>query len=170
MSKKGVMSLHSSFMCAVHAQFQAVLNPREIFFRRSQAIILWVCIVDTFDIGELFLPPSFFMLVWRSWEMRGRSFRFLSLSINTRQDQFSWEKSNNQKDNKFSLRKRNKQRKIKSIPSFSQEKKVTNDHHFDSKQKNEVSVVICGQLGISPFSKKEIDEKREVGNPLECDN
>ena len=133
-AKKGVMSLHSSFMCAVHAQFQAVLNPREIFFRRSQAIILWVCIVDTFDIGELFLPPSFFMLVWRSWEMR-RSFRFLSLSINTRQDQFSWEKSNNQKDNKFSLRKRNKQRKIKSIPSFSQEKKVTNDHHFDSKQK-----------------------------------
>ena len=43
---------------------------------RSQAIILWVCIVDTFDIREelrllsLFYPLPFFMLVWRSWEMR----------------------------------------------------------------------------------------------------
>ena len=103
--------------------------------------------------------------------MRGRSFRFLSLSINTRQDQFSWEKSNNQKDNKFSLEeRRNKQGKSNQYLLFLKKKNVTNDHHFDSKQKNEVSVVICGQLGISPFSKKEIDEKREVGNPLECDN
>ena len=36
-----------------------LLNPREIFFKRSQAIILWVCIVDTFDIRAEILPLLF---------------------------------------------------------------------------------------------------------------